>query len=162
VIDSGELDERLLNALRQDSPDHRILNAAMTLQQREPGRAVILVSKDTNLRIKARSLGVPAEDYTSDKVESFDKLYTGKRTVNEPAGRVDRAFYGNAEGVPKSSLFPEIADPAGQRELHPAQRQRSRRWPRTARGPESFVRVEKLSAYGIAPRNAEQSFAWRP
>ena len=36
---SSELDERLLHALRHDSPDHRILNAAMKLQQGEPGRA---------------------------------------------------------------------------------------------------------------------------
>jgi len=78
VVISSELDERLLHALRHDSPDHRILNTAMKLRQLEPGRAVVLVSKDTNLRIKARSLGLTAEDYTSDKVESFDKLHTGR------------------------------------------------------------------------------------
>jgi len=86
VVISSELDERLLHALRHDSPDHRILNAAMKLQQGEPGRAVVLVSKDTNLRIKARSLGLTAEDYTSDKVESFDKLYTG-RNCNRTCSR---------------------------------------------------------------------------
>ncbi len=39
--------------------------------------SLVLVTKDTNLRMKAKSLGVTAQDYTSDKVESFEKLYTG-------------------------------------------------------------------------------------
>ena len=66
-----------------DSPDHRILNVALTLQQSEAPRAVILVTKDTNLRMKAKSFGLTAQDYSSDKVESFDKLYTGKRLIGD-------------------------------------------------------------------------------
>jgi PhoH-like ATPase len=157
VVISAELDERLLHALRHDSPDHRILNAAMKLQQSEPGRAVILVSKDTSLRIKARSLGLTAEDYTSDKVESFDKLYTGKRTVSNLPGELIDAFYGNAEGVPLISL-PQITDPLANENF--ILRNGSKSVLATYRSrPESFVRIEKLTAYGIAPRNAEQSFA---
>jgi PhoH-like ATPase len=48
------------------------------LQKREPQRQVILVSKDINMRIKAKALGLAAEDYSSDKVlEDADLLYTG-------------------------------------------------------------------------------------
>ena len=46
-----------------------------------PDRNVVLVSKDTNLRMKAKALGMPAQDYTSDKVESVDTLYPGTRTL---------------------------------------------------------------------------------
>ena len=157
VVISGEMDERLLKALRQDSPDHRILNTAMTLQQREPGRAVILVSKDTNLRIKAKSLGLTAEDYTSDKVESFEKLYTGKRTVQDLPGDLIDAFYRHAEGLPASEC-PQIAAPLANENFILRNGSKSVLATYRARA-EAYVRVEKLTAYGIAPRNAEQSFA---
>jgi PhoH-like ATPase len=48
------------------------------LQQQYPDRQVVLVSKDINMRIKARALGLPAEDYFNDQVlEDKDLLYSG-------------------------------------------------------------------------------------
>ena len=85
VVLGGELDVRLKASFFQDSPDHRILNTALALQKSEHSRPVILVSKDTNLRMKAKSLGLPAQDYTSDKIESFAKLYTGRRVIEDVA-----------------------------------------------------------------------------
>jgi len=59
-------------------PDHFILAAAIGLQKMHSQRTVVLVSKDINLRIKARMLGVHAEEYHSDQVlEDVDLLYTG-------------------------------------------------------------------------------------
>ena len=58
--------------------DNHILGVALSLQKAHPDRHVILVSKDINMRIKARAIGVPAEDYFNDKVlEDTDVLYTG-------------------------------------------------------------------------------------
>ncbi len=58
--------------------DNDILGVVMFLQQQQPKRAVILVSKDINMRIKARALGLDAQDYFNDKVlEDTDLLYTG-------------------------------------------------------------------------------------
>ncbi len=58
--------------------DNDILGVVMFLQQQQPKRAVILVSKDINMRIKARALGLNAQDYFNDKVlEDTDLLYTG-------------------------------------------------------------------------------------
>ena len=48
--------------------DHRILNAALTIKEQEPKRRVTLVSKDINLRLKAKSLQLPAEDYETGKI----------------------------------------------------------------------------------------------
>ena len=79
---------RLDDAFLQDTPDHRILRTTLALQQEQAPRPVILVSKDTNLRMKAKSLGLRAQDYTSDKVQGFDKLYTGRRTVEGIASEV--------------------------------------------------------------------------
>ncbi len=54
------------------------------LQELHPKRQVILVSKDINMRIKARALGLAAEDYFNDKVlEDTDLLYTGSRALPE-------------------------------------------------------------------------------
>jgi PhoH-like ATPase len=157
VVISGLMDEELRAAFFQDEPDHRILNTALWLRKREPGRRVILVSKDTNLRIKARSLGLPAEDYTSDKVESFDKLYTGKRTINGVPGEVVDHFYANGGEVPHSELA-FIPNPLANENF--ILRNGSKSVLATYRAArEAYMRVEKLGAYGVKPRNAEQSFA---
>jgi PhoH-like ATPase len=61
------------------NPDNSILATVMALQDEEPGRTVILVSKDINLRIKAAVLGIHAEDYYNDQVlEDVNLLYLGQ------------------------------------------------------------------------------------
>ncbi|MBK6934153.1 MAG: PhoH family protein [Bacteroidales bacterium] len=62
-------------------PDHRILNVAIKLSKEFPDRKVILVSKDINLRLKARALNIMAEDYETGKIKDLEKLYTGKTTL---------------------------------------------------------------------------------
>ncbi len=58
--------------------DNQILGVVAFLKQQQPDRQVILVSKDINMRIKARALEIPAEDYFNDKVlEDTDLLYSG-------------------------------------------------------------------------------------
>ncbi|MGE5385772.1 MAG: PhoH family protein [Betaproteobacteria bacterium] len=65
-------------ALPTSKVDNAILAVLIHLQKKFPGRPVILVSKDINMRIKARALGLPAEDYFNDKVlEDTDILYSG-------------------------------------------------------------------------------------
>ncbi len=62
--------------------DNQILSVVRHLHEREPQRDVVLVSKDINMRIKARALGLAAEDYFNDKVlEDTDLLYTGVREL---------------------------------------------------------------------------------
>jgi PhoH-like ATPase len=58
--------------------DNQILGVVRALEQQQPGRAVVLVSKDINMRIKARAMGLPAEEYFNDHVlEDTDLLYSG-------------------------------------------------------------------------------------
>ncbi|MDB4923597.1 PhoH family protein [Mucilaginibacter sp.] len=65
-----------------DKTDHRILNAALGLQEENPDKKVILVSKDICLRLKAKSLNLNAEDYETGKIKNLDELYTGETTLN--------------------------------------------------------------------------------
>ena len=68
----------LPQGLPQGKADNQILGVVRALEAEFPGRPVVLVSKDINMRIKARALGLPAEDYFNDHVlEDSDLLYTG-------------------------------------------------------------------------------------
>ncbi len=75
---TGELPARLASG----KVDNQILSVVRHLQDTHPGREVILVSKDINMRIKAHALGLSAEDYFNDKVlEDTDLLYSGTREL---------------------------------------------------------------------------------
>ncbi len=79
----------LPSTLPAGKADNQILGVVRALQDMHPGRDVVLVSKDINMRVKARALGLPTEDYTSDKVlEDTDILYTGSLAL--PASFWDR------------------------------------------------------------------------
>ncbi|NRF69919.1 PhoH family protein [Aquincola sp. S2] len=72
------LDIKLPAGLPQGKADNQILGVVQALRDQHVGRDVVLVSKDINMRVKARALGLPAEDYFNDKVlEDGDLLYTG-------------------------------------------------------------------------------------
>ncbi len=158
VVTGNEFSDKLRQTFFHDSPDHRILDTALTLQQRESGRMVVLVSKDTNLRMKAKALGLPSEDYSSDKVESFDKLYTGKRLITGMPSEFVDLFYTSDGGRVPADALPEAEHPVPNENF--ILRNGSKSVLATFRaGDRTFQRVEKSPAYGIMPRNAEQSFA---
>ena len=72
------MDTRLPEGLPQGKADNQILGVVQALRGQIKDREVVLVSKDINMRIKARALGLPAEDYFNDKtLEDGDLLYTG-------------------------------------------------------------------------------------
>ena len=135
--------------------DHRILNAAIGLTRAEPERRVILVSKDINLRLKARALNLAAEDYETVKIKDLDHLYKGKSEleVADPEA-IDRLH--RDEHVPVSAL---MAKPpmANQYFILRSETKSALAYynPRLDR----IERVVKSMAYGVSPRNAEQTFA---
>ena len=157
VILGAEQDDRIASAFLQNTPDHRILNTAASLQKERPARKVILVSKDTNLRVKAKGIGVLAQDYTSDKIESFDKLYMGKRVVENVDADVISDFY-SGSGVVSAEAVTDVKDPIANENFVLRAGSKSVLASFKA-ATNSFVRVEKKTCYGISPRNAEQSFA---
>lgn len=140
-----------------DSPkaDHRILNAAMAMQEQSPGSKVILVTKDINLRLKAKALNLPAEDYKTGKIEDIANLYSGNSLVEHASQeQIDQLYKGGRIAV--DELFDE--PPANNHYL-------------ILRNGSSSVlavynpflqiieRVDAAESYGIKPRNALQSFA---
>ncbi len=76
------MDTRLPEGLPQGKADNQILGVVQALRAQVTDREVVLVSKDINMRIKARALGLPAEDYFNDKtLEDGDLLYTGVQAL---------------------------------------------------------------------------------
>ncbi|CAN5283543.1 PhoH family protein [soil metagenome] len=76
------IDAPLPPGLPQGKADNQILGVVQALKLKEPNREVVLVSKDINMRIKARALGLATEDYRNDKtLEDSDLLYTGVQAL---------------------------------------------------------------------------------
>lgn len=135
--------------------DHRILDAALDLARAEAPRSVILVSKDINLRVKARALNLRAEDYESVGIKDVESLYTGKSELEVASDELIERFY-TAGSVPFAEIVPE-RPPANHYFIlrGPAKSALASFNPATG----LLDRVAKEPAYGIVPRNAEQTFA---
>jgi PhoH-like ATPase len=158
VVLGRELHETIRTVFLRDAPDHRILNTALYLKEQHADRQVILVTKDTNLRMKAKAIGLYAQDYTSDKVESFEKLYTGKRLLVASDEVIDH-IYESGEQTPVAQV-PIIDQPVANENF--ILRNGSKSVLLTYRADlQVLVRIEKMKCYGIVPRNAEQSFSLR-
>jgi PhoH-like ATPase len=135
--------------------DHRILNTALGLTRSEPDRKVILVSKDINLRLKARALNLPAEDYETVKIKDVDHLYKGKSEVEvDDSALIDRLY--REEQIPWTEVL--SAKPLAN---HYFILRSSTNSALAVYNPttDRLERVVKPMAYGISPRNAEQTFA---
>ena len=92
---SVKLDQKIHDDLAfnflSSKPDHHILNAAYHISRENSRFQVMLVSKDVNLRMKAKSIGLMAQDYTSDHVKDVSALYTGRRIEEKiPEHLIDR------------------------------------------------------------------------
>ena len=149
-------DEYLKSIFWEDCPDHRILALAYNLAKEHGSERVFLVSKDINLRMKAKSVGIHAEDYETGKIKDIDDLYTGKNVIEGiPSELVDRLF---KEGsVPGTEIIPELNPEPNEYFIV---RNCSKSSLAVYDKAEISLRlVEKRRAYGILPRNAEQTFA---
>ncbi len=138
-------------------PDHHILNTAYHLAKDYPAREIILVTKDVNLRIKAKSIGLKAQDYTTDHVKDISALYKGHRTIEDaPIDLIDQMYQMPFE-LPVEELPLE-------EKLLPHEFMILRNGKKSALATfdpfsNTIKRVDKVPAYGIVPRNAEQTFA---
>ncbi|WP_461452150.1 PhoH family protein [Mucilaginibacter sp.] len=83
IIDTKNIAADATAVFGSEKTDHRILNAALVLQEEHPEKKVVLVSKDICLRLKAKSLNLHAEDYETGKVKNVDELYTGRTVLNK-------------------------------------------------------------------------------
>ena len=157
----------LPEAFAARTADNQLLALTRDLADAEPGRTVVLVSKDINLRIKARALGLRAEDYASDRVlDDADLLYQGIEPLHlgpqdslvtnpspphgpasyEVCGPVTETWYPNeflttADKSPAEAIVREVG--GGRARLHAVRN----------------YGAQGDAVWGIHARNAEQNFA---
>ena len=136
--------------------DHRILNAALTMREQEPTRKVILVSKDINLRLKAKSLELPAEDYETGKIKNVNTLTTGKTELEDISSEhIDELFKRNA--VNRSKILKRKKFPANNYFILKSEKNSVLGYYNPV--DDLVEKVDKQIVYGIKPKNAEQTFA---
>lgn len=136
-------------------PDHQILNAALTIGNRFPGRKVILVSKDINLRLKAKALDLHAEDFTTDKIKDVSDLSTGMITKDGVDSEAINELYEKGSIRPSKLKLrkPKLNN------YYIFKNGRKSALGYYNSDERIIERVEKLNAFGIVPKNAEQAFA---
>lgn len=140
----------------EKKPDHKILNAALTLKEAYPDRKVILVTKDINLRLKAKSLNLIAEDYETGKVKHVSELKSGKTVIERVSSVKISALYKENVSEVEDIVDPELVDINNYYILKSTKNSALCYYNATTR---KIEKVEKKQAYGIRPKNAEQTFA---
>jgi PhoH-like ATPase len=158
VVTGDKYQEKIALSFPERTPDHRILSCAASVAEKHPAIRTILVSKDINLRMKARSLGIEVEDYITDKVTDVGLFEKAQETYDHISPDVIDKLYSSPEGAEPGELgLKTILRPNDCFILKSARNSVLARYnPATNK----VKRVEKGSNYGIQARNAEQSFAF--
>ncbi len=141
-----------------NTPDHRILAIAEHVFRNNSDKNVIFISKDINLRMKAKSIGIMAQDYENDKVRNIDEIYKSVSTIENLDDSLIMKMYDNPDGIPLADFKLPVAPVANQYFIFKGSNSSALAHfdPKTS----MINRVIKQKTYGIEPRNAEQTFAF--
>lgn len=135
--------------------DHKILNAALQLQLEEEGALVTMVTKDINLRLKSKALDLPAEDYKTGKVKEAMMMYSGKSILSDLDSEVIRKLYQDGRSNDVDILGKEKFN----NHFYILKNCSSSALAYYSARRDELERVDKVYAYGVKPKNAEQAFA---
>jgi len=139
----------------KEKNDHKILNAALALKQHNKKCSVILVTKDINLRLKAKAIGLQAEDYKTGKVKDVTNLSKGFPIINNFEEETIKKLY-QENHIKEDGLLGDNKLSNGYYILNNGKASILARYNEEN---DEIERVEKKYAYGIKPKNAEQTFA---
>ena len=135
--------------------DHKIINAALEAKQNYPKAPVTLVTKDINLRIKAKAIGLAAEDYLTGKVKNIKNIFEGVADLDN----IDPTFIKNLYNHSKIDEDGVLKDSKSANGYYILNKSSDSVLARYNAKTKQVERVEKTYAYGIKPKNAEQTFA---
>ena len=156
IIVNCSLNKRVKEAFHEDKPDHRILSAAIEVAEQHKDMRTIFVTKDINLRMKARALGIETEDYTNDKVKAIDLFENEHRTITDVSPDVIDAIYSSKSGIPVEQIGTKLRT----NECFILDSGNSSVLARYVTADGIVRKVTKEKNFGIEPRNAEQAFAF--
>lgn len=157
IVTGDKYQEKIALSFPEKTPDHRILSSTLFIAEKNPKVRTILVTKDVNLRMKGRSLGIEVEDYITDKVVNVDIFERAQEVYENVDPDLIDKIYATSEGVNADLLdFKVTLEPNDCFILRSVRNSVLARYnPYT----EKIKKVDKTPSYGIVPRNAEQSFA---
>lgn len=159
VITKG-LAKEIHDVFREDNVDHRVLSAALEVNKENKNKIkVTLVSKDVNLRMKAKALGIPAEDYTTDRVTNVEELYSGKAVLENFDDDFLQKLYQPPYEVNVSRVFKKLKTEFVPNKFYIMRNSSRSVLAMLNNDMEKVKRIDKEVVYGIKPRNAEQTFA---
>lgn len=144
-----------IKVFQDNKADHHILNAALTLVTEYPNKKVTLVSKDINLRLKAKSLSLNAEDYLTGKVKDTDKLFTGKSTIENVQEELINRIYSAGFCLPEEIGIKDLKN--NKYLIIKSEKSSVLAYFNTT--TQKVEKLEKQACYKITPRNSEQVFA---
>ncbi len=157
-VETGKaFSEQLVESFTERNADNRILAITEFVKNTHPDKLTYIVSKDINLRLKAKSLGLLAQDYQTGKVRSLEKIQKGIKTYDNVDANLISRLYKGQEGIP-------VEEFAFGEEIMPNQyfilkNEKASALAHYNPFERTVSRVEKEKAAGIVPRNAEQTFA---
>ncbi|HPM12183.1 MAG TPA: PhoH family protein [Bacteroidales bacterium] len=146
------------NAFAEQIPDHRILATAQIVKEKNKDVQVILVTKDINLRMKAKSIGVVAEDFENDKLQDLDTIEEGVRVIQNVDSALISKMYGKTGELIVTPEEVGIEHPKSH-EYFILKSDKSSIIAYYNANEKIITRVVKRQVFGIEPRNAEQTFA---
>lgn len=159
VITKG-LSKEIHDVFRDDNVDHRVLSAALDAHKTiKDKQKIVLISKDVNLRMKAKALGIPAEDYTTDRVTNVEELYSGKEVLEDFDDDVLQKLYQAPFEVPAKQIIKKTKTDAVPNKFYIMRNSSRSVLSVLSNDLEKFKKIDKEIVYGIKPRNAEQTFA---
>jgi PhoH-like ATPase len=157
-IETGKsFSKKLQDSFPENTPDHRILAIAEHIFNKNDKRQVVLITKDINLRMKAKSLGILAQDYQNDMVKNIADIYKGVDIIEEAKTEVINKLYQQTEGVEIKEFGMKTSPVANA--YYIIKNDNASALAHYDPFNKVFNRVEKMKAYGIEPRNAEQVFS---
>jgi len=142
----------------ENTPDHRILAIAEHVFRINKDKTVIFISKDINLRMKAKSIGIMAQDYETDKVRNMDEIYKSVSMIDSMDDRLIMKLYDTPDGIPATDFKLPGNPVANQYFIFKGANSSALAHFDSKTG--LMNRVIKQKTYGIEPRNAEQTFAF--
>lgn len=156
---SRGLSDEIREIFKDDNPDHRILSTALEVQKADKRNSVILVTKDVNLRMKAKAMGLPSEDYTTDRISNVEELYSGKEILEDFEDETLVKLYQPPYEVALDEVKKKLKGEVLSNKFYILRNDSRSVLAHLDPLREVLRRVDKNDIYGIKSRNAEQTFA---
>ena len=157
IVTNPEYPEIIAKSFSEKTADHRILAVVHALSEKKKKQKSILVSKDVNLRMKAKSLGMEAEDYITDKVTNVDIFDKEQETFCDIDPTLIDQLYSSPSGIPLKDF--NLNAPIEPNDCFILKSDRSSVMAKYNAATQMVMKVKKEKAFGIEGRNAEQAFA---